>query len=339
MKLRDVFLLLGLLLCAGILIVCSADAKAGAQAGLLLAENTILPSLLPLLMIFFIIMKTSAGNVLVQLFGGITYHVFRLPAAAAPALLFGLVGGYPTGALLTETLYRDGDISKEQAQRIMKFNVCGGAGFIITAVGTVTLSSQKSGLLLFSSNVLAALCLTGCTAIGQTKDHKIITDTAAPLPVGEALSVSATEGIKSLLNITAYIVLFSAFDGIINIPPVIKPVFEITSGICTGTALSLPQTAAYLAFGGFCIHLQLIGMIKTFDMKYIDFLLCRIFHAALSYGICYGLLQLFPQDTAVFSNVSDTIARPSIVNTALSVLLLFGCIVLIFDLQAKRRKV
>lgn len=339
MKTRDVFLLLLLLSCSTLLIAFSADAKAGAKAGLLLAENTVLPSLLPLLMLFLMIMKSRAGHILTRLFGGLTDKGLRLPAAAFPALLFGLVGGYPTGAVLTQTLYRDGEISQKQAQRIMRFNVCGGAGFIITAVGTVTLSSQSSGLLLFASNVLSSLIIAGITAIKQERDGRLLPGMANTLPISDALTYSASEGMKSLLNITAYIILFSALDGVLHIPKPLEPLFEITNGLCTGTAFTLPQTAAFLSFGGFCIHLQLLGIIKEFHMRYMDFLVHRILSACLSYAVCRGLLYLFPQKAPVFSNVSETVAQPSIVNTALSVLLLLGCVVLVFDLHAKRRKV
>ena len=41
-----------LLAAAAILLVFAAPARSGAKAGLALAENTVLPSLLPLLMLF-----------------------------------------------------------------------------------------------------------------------------------------------------------------------------------------------------------------------------------------------------------------------------------------------
>lgn len=339
MKLRDGITLIFLLACACVLIILSPGAKAGAKEGLALAQNTILPSLLPLLMIFMIIMKSKAGAVLTNLFGGIIYKTLKLPAAALPAVLFGLIGGYPTGAMLTQSLYRDGDISRSQAQRIMKFNVCGGAGFIITAVGTVTLSSQKAGLILFASNVLSSIIIAVGTSFGQKRDGQLASGTAVPLPIGDAMCLSASEGMKSMLNLTAFIVLFSAFDGAISVPKLLEPIFEITNGICTGDTYTLPETSAFLAFGGFCIHLQLLSSIKEFGMSYISFLVWRIVGAFLSYWICKGILLIFPQPKAVFSNVSETLAQPSIANAALSVLLILGCGVLVMDLHSRRRKV
>ena len=53
-----------LLAAAAILLVFAAPARAGAKAGLALAENTVLPSLLPLLMLFLMIQNTRAGVLL-----------------------------------------------------------------------------------------------------------------------------------------------------------------------------------------------------------------------------------------------------------------------------------
>lgn len=73
-------------------------------------------------------------------------------------------------------------------------------------------------------------------------------------------------------------------------------------------------------------------------MKYSDFLLWRVINGVISAGVCAVLLQIFPEDSEVFSNYSETIVRPTSVNAALSVLMLLGCAVLIFDLENKKRK-
>lgn len=338
LKHTDKWLLLALSLLSGTLILFSARAKAGAKAGLLLAENTILPSLLPILILFFLIQKSSANTALIRIFGTLFYRLFKLPKAACSAVLFGLVGGYPTGALLTQALYRDGEISAQQARRILRFNVCGGAGFIITAVGTITLHTQRAGVLLFCANVLAAVLLLTVTSFFEKRDVCVADRLAAPLPFGDALSASVSASVSSILNLSAFIILFSAFNGVVPIPKLLTPLAEITNGICSGTQFSLPLTAAFLAFGGFCIHMQLVPVIKEVQMRYLDFFIFRVISAALSYGICYVLVLLFPTQSAVFSNASKPVTALSSANIALSVLMVMGCVVLLFDLQAKHRK-
>lgn len=141
MKRKDLFLLTGLTAAAAVMVIFSSQAREGAYDGLILAQNTIIPSLLPLLIIFLLIMKTGAKDIIAKLFGFLAVCVFNLPKAAFPAIFFGFIGGYPTGALLTRELLDNGEIDCEQAKRLLRFNVCGGCGFIITAVGGAVLLS------------------------------------------------------------------------------------------------------------------------------------------------------------------------------------------------------
>lgn len=103
------------------------NTRKGAYDGLTLAMNTVVPSLLPLLIIFLTVMKSSANNILIKLFGNFSRVFFNLPKAAFSAILFGLVGGYPTGALLSEELFEAGEIDSNQAKRLMCFNFAAAA--------------------------------------------------------------------------------------------------------------------------------------------------------------------------------------------------------------------
>ena len=151
-----------LLAAAAILLVFAAPARAGAKAGLALAENTVLPSLLPLLMLFLMIQNTRAGVLLSRALT-LPAKALRLPPQAAGALLFGQIGGYPTGAVLTGELLDRGVIDRPTARRMLCFNVCGGVGFICTAVGTAALHSGTAGWLLLTANILANLTVAAVT--------------------------------------------------------------------------------------------------------------------------------------------------------------------------------
>ena len=70
-------------------------------------------------------MKSSANSVFIKIFGFLSRVLFNLPESSLSALLFGLVGGYPTGALLCDELFEAGEIDSNQAKRMMCFNFCG----------------------------------------------------------------------------------------------------------------------------------------------------------------------------------------------------------------------
>lgn len=339
MKIKDVIILLALLLTAGLLVIFSADAKAGASQGLVLAQNTIIPSLIPLLILFFIIMKTGAKDILAKALGFISVYIFNLPQVTFPAVFFGLTGGYPTGALLTNELYEKGEIDIKQAHRLMRFNFCGGCGFIITALGTATLNDTKAGVILFLSNLISAIIIGFILSFTDKRISKAYYSYTEPTSFGDALISSTQNAVNSVLNMTAYIILFSAVSNIFKISQAVSPFIEITNGLCSGNNYPLTQLSAYLSFGGLCIHCQLLPIISNMKMKYYDFLFFRIFSGLLSYCITKLLLLIMPIDTLVFSNTSIAVPRLSSVNIALSILMVFGCFVIIADISSKKKLV
>lgn len=324
---------------AVILIAFSADAKTGALHGLEMAGRVVVPSLLPLLIIVNLISNAETKNIIEKAFAPFTEKVLRLPRCTGSAIVFGMLGGYPTGALLTENLFINEDIDSETAKRLLRFNVNGGAAFIITATGTAVLKNQKAGIILFISTTVSALLIAFLSSFRYKKVNH-------PVPgyhtysFGEALNKSTESSIKAVLNITAYIVLFSSICNILTIPNPLVPVFEITNGIVEHFKIfTLPELAGLLSFAGFCIHFQLLSIIKKAGMNYFDFFIWRVIHSVTAYGVCILLLKIFPSEAAVFSNFADITAEPISVNTALSVLMIIGCAVIILDIESRKRKI
>lgn len=337
MKKKTALVLIILMLMAMVLIIFSKQARLGAADGLALAENTIIPSLAPLLIIFLLIMKTGVKDLLARAFGFISVHIFNLPQITFPAIFFGLIGGYPMGALLTNELLKSGDIDEKQARRLLRFNFCGGCGFIITAVGTTVLNNTKAGAVLFLSNVISSVIIGFALSFTEKRRNAPYYSYTEYRKLGDVLSESVSDAVKSLLNMTAFIILFCAFNVVIDFPDFLAPVIEITSGICTNSRFAIPMTSAYLAFGGFCIHFQLLFVVAQAKMKYADFLLFRLISAVISYGVSKILLIFIPIEEAVFSNASIKVAEFSSVNTVLSVLMMIGCFVIVMDIRSKKK--
>lgn len=336
MKKKDIFLFIALS-GTGILFICfSKDMRQGAYDGLMLAQNTIIPSLLPLLIIFLIIIKTGARDVFARVFGFLSVYLFNLPTAIMPAFIMGQIGGYPTGAILTIELFENGDIDENEAQRALAISFCGGAGFIITAVGTATLNCTKAGLILLISSILSNIIIGICSSFSTPRIKREFYSFSNSISFSDALIDASSSAMKSVLDITAFIMLFGAINSIINPPKLLLPIFEITQGICGGTNFSIPEISAYLSFGGLCIHLQLLPIILKCKMKYHKFLLTRFISALLSYCIAKALLIISPIDINVFSNISSTTPKFSSLNLGLSILFILGSFILILDINSKK---
>ena len=335
---KNNILLIFILIIIGVLIIFSDKAKEGAVYGIAIAEKIIIPSLLPLLILFNFITVSKISAPIEKLLAPITEKVFRLPKCTAGAIIFGLLGGYPTGAVLTNALLENNDIDKRTANRLLLFNVNGGLAFIINAVGYSMLGSQQQGVILFASSTLSAIIIAVITGFfGKTPKNTELSfyneNTA------DALNISVQKSISAVLNISAFIILFSALNNIINPPEILLPVFEITFGISHNAKnLNLPEIAFFLAFSGFCIHLQLLPFIAKAGMNYLEFLVSRIVHGGLSYALCRILLLIFPSETEVFSNYANSIFEFSSVNLTFSVLMILGFVVMIFELENRKKK-
>ena len=320
-------------------IVFSVRAKAQALEGMKLCLNVIVPTLLPILILTNTIIKSSSRVFLEAVFSPLA-RLLRLPKCACCALILGLIGGYPTGAILSNELFNLHLIDSQTAKRLLRCSFCGGVAFIITAVGTIHLNSTKTGIIIYTINVLSSIII--CVADGiihpnpnkSTQEYSIGSQSFC-----DALINSIECSTKSVAVMCGCIVFFSAICGLVSIPPFAMPLIEITNGIFKfNGSISLPYLCFFLSFGGLCIHLQILNVIKSTGIGYIDFFVHRVVGGLISYFLGKGYILLFNPDAEVFSNISQITPRLNQINGSLSIILLASCIVIVVDLNNKKSK-
>ena len=320
-------------------IVFSVRAKAQALEGMKLCLNVIVPTLLPILILTNTIIKSSSRVFLETVFSPLA-RLLRLPKCACCALILGLIGGYPTGAILSNELFNLHLIDNQTAKRLLRCSFCGGVAFIITAVGTIHLNSTKTGIIIYTINVLSSIII--CVADGII--HPNTNKSTQECSIGsqsfcDALINSIECSTKSVAVMCGCIVFFSAICGLVSIPPFAMPLIEITNGTFKfNGSISLPYLCFFLSFGGLCIHLQILNVIKSTGIGYIDFFVHRVVGGLISYFLGKGYILLFNPDTEVFSNISQITPRLNQINGSLSIILLASCIVIVVDLNNKKSK-
>ena len=295
-----------------VLIAFSKEAKQGAVEGINLCEKIIIPSLLPILIL--------------------SNTIIRLKSNTVSAVFFGLISGYPTGAVLTHSLYKDGLINEKEAKGLMSFNFSGGCAFIISAVGGIIYNNIKAGIILFISSVLSSLI------IALIKRPVGVVKSINQTRLNDALCLGVESSVKSLAVMSAYIILFSSIMNIVKIPPFLLPLIEITNGICKGEKLlPLPFCAFFLSFGGLCVHFQLFSFLRDMHISYFNFLINRLFGASLSYFICKIILHFSNDTTLVSANLSPSVPfELSKLGGGLSTVMIIGCAVIVFDLENRK---
>lgn len=306
-----------------------SDAVAGVRDGLFLCGNTVVPSLFPFMILSDYLVRSGVSSGLGSKLSPLTEKIFRLPGCSACAVLMSLVGGFPVGAKMISQLYDGGELTKKQSQRMMWFCVNSGPAFIIGAVGATMLSDKKSGILLFISQITASL-LIGFFSRFTVPKAALCDSGSKPKINTSVLTESVACATDSILNVCAWILLFSGFSRFLLKLVEISPLFnvtvllcEVTSG-CSFAAKNLPVffIAPVLCWSGFAVHLQLLPYIKNIGMPITGFWLSRVLNGLVALLIAWILFRIFPCEVQVFSSVSDITVKPYSVSVPAAVAML-----------------
>lgn len=219
------------LVAAGILCFPGQCAQ-GAKRGLNFCGDILIPSIFPFLVLSVFVVKSGVSKALSRPLGSVTKRLFRLPGGAGATVLIGLVGGYPSGARGVKTLLDAGEITPKQARRMLCFTVGAGPAFVISVAGSGLLGSTQAGVILFVSQITAALFLgiviglfskneknepakrridPARPAISAENEKQHEKNQAGPaMPVSSALVEAAADGASSMVCMCSFVILFSA---------------------------------------------------------------------------------------------------------------------------------
>lgn len=320
---KDVFLFSGItFLCIIILRSPQLSAK-GAQLGIKFCLEILVPSLFPFMVLATFVIQSGLSEKLGKLLAPIVKKVFHLPGCTGATILLGLLGGYPTGAIGVNELYRQKKITAKQAEQLLLFTVCSGPAFVVGTIGTQLSANQPFGVTLFVAQLISAIILGILTGFFyKNSTASSITVKAKKVSFSGALVNSCLSANKAILNMCAFVVLFSAFLSIVNqiffvkiilrfleffhVPlPIINSItsvfFEVTNGCSTiiNNHAPIELIAFALSWAGFCVHFQIFFIVEQIKFSKAKFFLARLFHATLATIITHILLHVFGQQTAI----------------------------------------
>lgn len=266
-----------LLLAALAMLIFIFDAKSaiqGAREGISLCLQTIIPSLFP----FFVLsamLSSGLGGMKIPLLSGIV-KLLHIPQGAENIYLTGILGGYPVGAQIIAQEYGNGQLAKEDAQRMLAFcNNCGPA--FIFGIGSTLFSSSKICLLVWAIHVLSSLLVGWSTPVRSSSSFQ--KTPAEPLSLTGALKQS----VMSMGLICGWVILFRVLLTFLDkwilwiLPTTLKlclyGLIELSNGSCSLTELDsiglrMILFSGFLSFGGFCVAFQTRSIIEG---KHLDF--------------------------------------------------------------------
>lgn len=245
------------------------------KTGLLLWFDTLLPTLLPFLILSQLILKTSLINILQKAAGPAFRALFHCSDAGTFCFLCGLLCGYPVGARLIALQIKDNHLTPEEGQFLLSFcnNVspmfCISYG-ILYAIGT-------SRILPYLFVIYASPLLFGfLTRPKKMPEGRTKKQTSATENIFQFIDVCIVDSFLILIKLCGYLILFTIIsnaillmipDNFSYIAPIMSSFFEITGGLAWISKLS-PGTIrsafaiAALSFGGLCCIFQTNSVIS-----------------------------------------------------------------------------
>ncbi len=319
----------------------SKEISDGIFKGMCFCAEILAPSIFP----FMIIAAVTANSSLSfsgKAINNISNRVFGLSAKSLFAVILGISGGYPVGAVGINSLYKKGVISGKEAAKASYIAVGAGPGFLITFVGIRLLNSAEIGAVLFTAQIISVIILGIINRIVFGKenfnsDKEInISDKA-----GNIFIKSVRSAVYSLIEMCAVVCVFSAAVSITEARlfynDFISVLLEVTTACYKLSESSNVILIAFAAgFGGLSVHFQIFGALGDIKINKLLFFLYRIIQGITTAFITYLFIKLFNITVPVFSSVKGNFTLGLSGSALGSCLLILTGICFLYSLKTKR---
>ena len=320
--------------------------------------EVIIPSLYAFMVIAGFIVSTDLYAVLGKPFGIISRYVFRIPPEYFSIFLISSIGGYPVGAKLLSSMYKENKIDRDTAENMLSYCYLAGPAFICSIAGVRLFSSVKTGLIIFASVFGANIILGFFKSLDKKIPSKSKIDVKVDISM-ERLIESVYSGAKGMMSICAIIVFFSSIICILNKLNIlqnaarliseftylnysdslasVRAFIEISniSSLTAGNYRLVPVAAALLSFGGICVTIQTKGFVSGI-LSTKCFYFNRIISSIISYFLCKLFIVIFNVNS-VYTVAPDISAyRQS--SPIPSLFLLIMTILLLLNISMAKRK-
>ncbi len=282
--------------------------------GIMLWAVCILPSLLPYFFITEILSSMPITSKLSNKLSPVMNRCFKVNGIVGYAYFMSLISGYPMGAKVVSDLKRDKLISHTESIRASALCSTSSPMFLIASVGGLMFNSATFGLLLLLCNFLSSLTVGFVFSFYKRKERPKKNVNYTPTKNPNLINDSIYSAVNSSLFVGGIITLFFVFTEILVCLKLLTPIsfivskifgsntlgkgvafglFEYTKGLKTissapVTFFTLPLSAGLCGFGGLCVLVQSILLLKSAKIKTTPFILSKILGAVLNF--CFGLI-------------------------------------------------
>lgn len=308
------------------LILFTKDVSAAAAGGISLCLRVVIPSLFPFFVLSSLFISSGMAMRLSRLMAKPLRMLFRLPGSCSPAIVMGLIGGYPVGAKTAFDLYDNGSCSANECSRMLVFCSNCGPAFIFSAVGVSIFGSLKAGAVIYLCHIASAL-LIGMVSGFFSQD---VPDRPCPAPAKShqsfptAFVSSVSSSFTAMLNVCGFVIFFASLMAFLkscgfftlftkllffldpkSAASLLEGIFEMTGGVSSVpmAGLGVPGSMALCAFiigwGGISVHSQVISLMGERPISMSGYFKGKMLQAVISSAMTYAFSIYFLKDTSV----------------------------------------
>jgi hypothetical protein len=256
-----------------ILILDTKTALIGASRGLELCLRTVIPSLLPFFVLSILLTSVMVGESV--LFLRPLGKLLGVNRGTESLVLIGMLGGYPAGAQCVTQAYRDGSVTKQDAQRMIAFCNLAGPAFIFGIIAG-KFSSSYAPWTLWGIHILSAFFVAALLP-GKSNNTAVLRR-GKQLTLSDALQRS----LRIMASVCGWIILFRIILTFLELwllwlLPVpmqvtITGILELANGCCdlgriSNEGLRFILCSGMLAFGGLCVCMQTASVTEGLSLR------------------------------------------------------------------------
>ena len=273
-----------LFICAFLYLLCRPQAaSASVRSGLLLWYHSVVPTLLPFMLLTGLLLRLRLLEPLLPFLQRCLAPVFGCSGYGVFAILCGFTAGFPMGAKLTRTLLDQKKISHKEACHLIGFVNNPSPAFLLSYVAADQWQHPELGILLIG-NVFGSALLYGI--LSSFRFRSVRTDPSrsgsvraaaiheSPQDCFALIDSCIEDAVSATVRISVYLIVFSMLvDTAASIPLASTPVglvlfaaLELTNGIhliahsTLSFQVQLVLIPALAAFGGCSVIAQSIGI-------------------------------------------------------------------------------
>ena len=265
---------------------------AGCARGLNLWYTSVLPSLLPFLILSGLLVHTGLFHVLNRAYAPFLKKIFHISESGCYVVLTGFLCGFPMGAKVDADLVKSGHISPEEGRYLLGFCNNVSPAFFLNYLCAMRLgyAAPPWGLFLLFYSLPVLYGVFSRPFFHFPSDHEKKEQATIHRLNFPMLDTCIMDGFTTVTRLGGYIMLFTIFAQFLSLLPIPGPVqiflsalLEVSSGIdriCSAEGLSAVWKNAFAcacaAFGGLCICVQTQSVLSGSPLSVRDWLKGRL---------------------------------------------------------------